>query len=152
MRKPLLILGLVTLTMTAPGLASAQGKGKSGGNGQKANKGQMFDQRQSVRDYSNRDDQRYDRRDRDDRRYASRSCPPGLAKKNNGCLPPGIAKKRWGAGDRFPTTYRTNNVPAEYRDQYRDSDQSLFRYADGNVYRISPTTRRVLEVITPLIR
>lgn len=31
----------------------------------------------------------------DDRRYsrADRSCPPGLAKKNNGCLPPGQAKK-----------------------------------------------------------
>jgi Ni/Co efflux regulator RcnB len=26
--------------------------------------------------------------------YAGAHCPPGLAKKNNGCLPPGQAKKR----------------------------------------------------------
>ncbi len=25
-------------------------------------------------------------------------CPPGLAKKNNGCLPPGQAKKLWAIG------------------------------------------------------
>ncbi|HZW24763.1 MAG TPA: hypothetical protein VFF26_04690 [Gallionella sp.] len=28
-------------------------------------------------------------------------CPPGLAKKNNGCLPPGQAKK-WAVGQRLP--------------------------------------------------
>jgi Ni/Co efflux regulator RcnB len=28
-------------------------------------------------------------------------CPPGLAKKNNGCLPPGQAKK-WGVGQSLP--------------------------------------------------
>lgn len=32
--------------------------------------------------------------------FRSRSdCPPGLAKKNNGCLPPGIAKKRYAIGE-----------------------------------------------------
>jgi hypothetical protein len=29
---------------------------------------------------------------------AQANCPPGLAKKNNGCLPPGIAKKRYEIG------------------------------------------------------
>ncbi|MGE0409004.1 MAG: hypothetical protein AB7P23_07055 [Amphiplicatus sp.] len=29
---------------------------------------------------------------------AQKSCPPGLARKNNGCLPPGIAKKRYEVG------------------------------------------------------
>ena len=28
-------------------------------------------------------------------------CPPGLAKKNNGCLPPGQAKRRLALGERF---------------------------------------------------
>lgn len=30
--------------------------------------------------------------------YAAGHCPPGLAKKNNGCLPPGQAKKFWVIG------------------------------------------------------
>ena len=29
---------------------------------------------------------------------SAENCPPGLAKKNNGCLPPGIAKKRYQVG------------------------------------------------------
>lgn len=29
-------------------------------------------------------------------------CPPGLAKKNNGCLPPGQAKKLWAIGQPLP--------------------------------------------------
>jgi len=30
--------------------------------------------------------------------YAAGRCPPGLAKKNNGCLPPGQAKRLWAIG------------------------------------------------------
>ncbi len=31
-----------------------------------------------------------------------RTVPPGLAKKNNGCLPPGQAKKRYQVGQPLP--------------------------------------------------
>ncbi len=34
--------------------------------------------------------------------FASGNCPPGLAKKNNGCLPPGQAKKMWTVGQPLP--------------------------------------------------
>lgn len=34
--------------------------------------------------------------------YAAGNCPPGLAKKNNGCLPPGQAKKMWTIGQPLP--------------------------------------------------
>lgn len=34
--------------------------------------------------------------------YATGNCPPGLAKKNNGCLPPGQAKKLWSFGQPLP--------------------------------------------------
>lgn len=33
--------------------------------------------------------------------YYARNCPPGLAKKNNGCMPPGQAKK-WHVGQPVP--------------------------------------------------
>ena len=34
--------------------------------------------------------------------YGAGHCPPGLAKKNNGCLPPGQAKKMWAIGQPVP--------------------------------------------------
>jgi len=34
--------------------------------------------------------------------FAAGNCPPGLAKKNNGCLPPGQAKKMWAIGQPLP--------------------------------------------------
>ena len=40
-------------------------------------------------------------RDYYDNQYRSGRCPPGLAKKHNGCMPPGQAKK-WGMGRPLP--------------------------------------------------
>ena len=34
--------------------------------------------------------------------YNTGHCPPGLAKKGNGCLPPGQAKKMWAIGQPLP--------------------------------------------------
>ena len=41
---------------------------------------------------------------------ASGNCPPGLAKKNNGCQPPGQAKK-WQKGDRLPRDITYYDLP-----------------------------------------
>ena len=41
---------------------------------------------------------------------AGKGCPPGQAKKNNGCMPPGQAKK-WHVGQPLPTTVVTYPVP-----------------------------------------
>ena len=38
-------------------------------------------------------------------------CPPGLAKKHNGCLPPGQAKKRWTIGRPLPREVIFYNLP-----------------------------------------
>ncbi|MGE5386686.1 MAG: RcnB family protein [Betaproteobacteria bacterium] len=43
-------------------------------------------------------------------RARSGHCPPGLAKKNNGCLPPGQAKK-WAVGEPLPHDVVTYNIP-----------------------------------------
>lgn len=89
----------------------------------------------------NRDNRRADLPDDSDKQIAVfkpyrdygliRGCPPGLAKKNNGCLPPGQAKKvqrtrydfRWGqASDGFIHRY-------DYGYQYRyDRQGSLLGY------------------------
>jgi len=44
--------------------------------------------------------------------FASGHCPPGLAKKNNGCLPPGQAKK-WGLGQPLPGGLPYYPLPAD---------------------------------------
>ena len=45
-------------------------------------------------------------------RRAKGHCPPGLAKKNNGCLPPGQAKK-WTTGQPLPAAVVVYPVPRE---------------------------------------
>lgn len=45
-------------------------------------------------------------------RFRTGNCPPGLAKKNNGCLPPGQAKK-WRTGYRLPSDVVYYPVPNE---------------------------------------
>ena len=41
-----------------------------------------------------------------------KKCPPGLAKKNNGCMPPGQAKK-WNVGQPLPQNVVYHEVPRE---------------------------------------
>jgi hypothetical protein len=43
--------------------------------------------------------------------YGRGNCPPGLAKKGNGCLPPGIAAKRYVVGQPLPRTIVVERVP-----------------------------------------
>lgn len=47
------------------------------------------------------DQQREAARDYYTRQYSGKRCPPGLAKKNNGCRPPGQVKK-WQIGQSLP--------------------------------------------------
>ena len=92
------------------------------------------------RDIDNRGSRfvRVDGDDRFDRRFAGNGwindCPPGLAKKHNGCLPPGQAKKL--VGTRWPDAYQRSFLPASYRNWYPDNDDYLYRMRDGYVYRI----------------
>ncbi len=43
--------------------------------------------------------------------FAGGHCPPGLAKKNNGCLPPGQAKKLWAMGQPLPSALAFHPLP-----------------------------------------
>jgi len=45
-------------------------------------------------------------------KFRAGKCPPGLAKKNNGCLPPGQAKK-WAVGQPLPADLRHYNLPGD---------------------------------------
>ena len=39
------------------------------------------------------------------------------------------------------------NVPLDYRDQYYDTDDSLYRYADGNIYQVDAKTQIIQAIV-----
>jgi hypothetical protein len=98
-------------------------------------------------------DRRLDLR-RDDLRLASGagSCPPGLARKHNGCLPPGQAKKLFGVGDRIqPAWFSGYQLPDRYRTLYSDTDDYYYRYDnDGYIYRVD-TGSNLISGLIPLL-
>lgn len=126
-------------------------------------------------------------------------CPPGLAKKNNGCLPPGLARKieraerarydgLWnayypasngysyryddgyvyrmnpqgglagylpvlggalGLGNIWPAQYQYQAAPTYYRTYY-DLPEGDYRYADGVLYRVNPQNNAINSVVALL--
>jgi hypothetical protein len=42
-------------------------------------------------------------------------------------------------------------VPYAYRDRYVDSDEHLYRYNDGYIYQVDPTTRLVQAIVETLV-
>lgn len=58
-----------------------------------------------------------------------------------------LTGQQFNVGQRLPAGYDIYNVPYAYRNQYADSAQSQYRYNDGNVYQVDPTTQLVQAVI-----
>lgn len=58
-----------------------------------------------------------------------------------------LTGQQFNVGQRLPAGYDVYNVPYAYRNQYADSPQGLYRYNDGYVYRVDPTTQLVQAVI-----
>ena len=56
----------------------------------------------------------------------------------------------FGVGQQMPTGYDMYNLPLQYRDQYADTDQYNYRYADGNIYQVDPKTQIVQAIISAL--
>lgn len=117
-------------------------------------------------------------------------CPPGLAKRNNGCLPPGQERKierarydwLWGSrnddaryryddgylyrldrsgsvmgwlpvlggalspGAVWPAQYAYQPVPPYYTDYFRLNDPYDYRYANGALYGVDPRTQAITQV------
>jgi hypothetical protein len=101
--------------------------------------------------------ERVDRDYRGDRQVrTARSCPPGLTKKNNGCLPPGQAKKL-AVGQRYVSSYdydryAYNNLPYDLRRQYELDPGNHYYYDEGTLYGVDPRTSIVEQVIQALLR
>ena len=139
MRKLLILAGAVSV-LALPVGAYAKDHGR-GGHGHDRNQYE----RQGRED-------REDRFDRDDRDGGHRhGCPPGLAKKHNGCMAPGQA---WRIGQRAPWNSDRyvdyNSLPSYYRDRYPDTSGYRYYYEGNRVYTVDPATRLIRSIINIL--
>jgi hypothetical protein len=149
MKNALILAGAALAFVAAPAAAKPA---HAGGHGKVKDRVERVDR--DYRDY--RDARDY----RDGRGYYAardgRSCPPGLAKKNNGCLPPGQAKKLR-MGQRYVSSYgynqySYNSIPYDLRRQYDLDPYNQYYYDQGNLYGVDPRTMIVEQVIRAILR
>jgi len=57
-------------------------------------------------------------------------------------LSPGLT-----VGQAMPMGYSAYNVPYNYRTSYYDTPDAWYRYANGNIYRVDPTTQLVTALV-----
>ena len=144
--KILLAAGAASLAFATPAMADpGKNKGSHAKHGQTYSKSHAKHSKRSNKVYQGHADANW---------WGNRNCPPGLAKKRNGCLPPGIAKKSFDVGDRWNGNYRPwtyNQVPTNWRTQYGLDPANRYYYRDGYLYSVDPRTRLVESVIRALI-
>ena len=149
------ICAVLTISMAAAAWAdNDKGKGKSKGKGhEKGAPAAVVERGRGDREVVVFND-----RDRDAVRgywvetVGRGNCPPGLAKKHNGCMPPGQARKRYVVGQRLPAgvvlqplpprlVTRLGPVPAGYQ----------YVVVDGDVVKLAVGTRLVVDAIGALL-
>jgi len=84
--------------------------------------------------------------------HGKEHCPPGLAKKHNGCLPPGQAKKRYVVGRRLDPAIMIEPVP-QALDMRIGPPPSGYVYGmvDGDVVKLAVGTLLVVDAVNSLV-
>ena len=98
------------------------------------------------------DQQRVDVRDYYVQRYANRkNCPPGLAKKNNGCMPPGLVRS-WTVGQPVPAGVTIYAVPQPIIRQLPPAPYG-YRYAriGGDLVLVQQQSNLIVDIIQSLL-
>ena len=54
-------------------------------------------------------------------------------------------------GGLLPSGYDTYNLPMDYRDDYVDDADSMYRYADGNIYEVDPQSMIIEQIVASLV-
>lgn len=137
-----LLSSLMTVAAQPPNKGKGKGQGKAAGAPQDAHVTVVFNdtQRGSAQSYFVNT-------------YGRGNCPPGLAKKNNGCLPPGQAKKRYVVGQPLPKGIVLAVLPQELSVRLGDAP-SGYRYGllDGDVIKLAVGTMLVVDAIDGFVR
>ena len=81
------------------------------------------------------------------------NCPPGLAKKNNGCLPPGQAKKRYVVGHSLPRGIVVGELPRDLSARIGPAPDG-YRYGilDGDLLKLAVGTMLVVDAIDAFVQ
>ena len=83
--------------------------------------------------------------------YSAGRCPPGLAKKGNGCLPPGQAKKLWVVGQPLPPAVVYEPVPRAVVQQLAPVPPGYdYVRVDNDVLLMDMTNRMVADVVNDI--
>jgi Ni/Co efflux regulator RcnB len=177
MKKPSAILNVLvaaSIVVVAP-FASAEKPSWAGGDkhekGKDKHKGERGDDRDDRNYYETRRSDsvsvdvsigginvRFGDRDREMIRsyYTTQArsghCPPGLAKKNNGCMPPGQAKK-WAKGKPLPRDVEYHDLPRELSVRL-PMPPSGHRYVQvaADILLIAVGTGMVVDAVEDLMR
>jgi Ni/Co efflux regulator RcnB len=133
-----LVLGMALGLAAAPALAKKDGEGHGKG---KQKHAKHFNNEKRVQVLSYYEEE-----------FRGGHCPPGLAKKNNGCMPPGQAKK-WRMGRPLPQSVVVYEVPPALVARI-GAPPAGYRYVrcDSDILLISIRTRVVADVIVDLGR
>jgi hypothetical protein len=85
-------------------------------------------------------------------RHGRGNCPPGLAKKANGCLPPGQAKKRYVVGHPLPAGVQGGPLSGELRVRIGEPPSGyLYVMVDGDLLKLAVGTMLVVDAIQGLV-
>jgi hypothetical protein len=83
--------------------------------------------------------------------FSAGRCPPGLAKKGNGCLPPGQAKKLWVIGQPLPPAVVYQPVPPVVVEQLAPIPPGYeYVRVDDDVLLMNKANRLVADVVNDL--
>lgn len=137
MKQALLVAGALALGFAGPALAKpGNGNGFGPGNGHGHGHDYAYGERGPVG-------------------FGVGGCPPGLAKKHNGCMPPGQAKKLF-RGQHYPlgfgSRYSYDRIPYSVRRQYGLTPYDRYYYSNGYIYVVNPRTMLIAQVINALLR
>lgn len=83
--------------------------------------------------------------------FARGNCPPGLAKKDNGCLPPGQAKKMWAVGQPLPPSVVYYPLPQPLYSRLTPPPPGYeYVRVDDDVLLMQSSNRSVINLIVNL--
>jgi hypothetical protein len=84
--------------------------------------------------------------------YGRGKCPPGLAKKGNGCRPPGLAKERYVIGQRLPAVVVVQPAPRVLVTRLGPPPAGYeYVMVDGDLLKMAVGTRLVVDAIRAVV-
>lgn len=155
--KPVTLTSLIlaAILSTTSGLALAEKPSWAGGGGKHDKKNEAREEHRENKGaggYSFDNDSRHQISSYYGGQARAGNCPPGLAKKHNGCQPPGQAKK-WMKGRPLPADLRYYDLPRDLLMRL-PPPPPRHRYVQiaGDVLMIAVGTNMVIDAIEDIMR